>query len=142
MADLRMPRHVTIDASGRLAYDLKLEHTTGGTATCRTRILVDQGKDYQGNEKPPMPFSLQLWGKTAERFCEHAAKGDPIRAWGSLEYEEWQDKDTGARRSKYTINVDGWEALAWDEQAGASERGSTPAPAAAEGAAPEDDIPF
>jgi single-strand DNA-binding protein len=62
-------------------------------------------------DEQPDWFNLKLWGKTAEVAASYVRKGSLIGIVGSLEFETWSDRNTGAERSKPVIRVDRLELL-------------------------------
>ncbi len=56
-------------------------------------------------------FNLELWGKTAEVAANYVTKGKQIAVKGSLKFDTWSDRNTGATRSSPVIQVDRMELL-------------------------------
>jgi len=56
-------------------------------------------------------FDLELWDKTAEVAASYVKKGSLIGIQGSLKIETWNDRNSGASRSKPVIRVDRMELL-------------------------------
>lgn len=56
-------------------------------------------------------FNLELWGKTAEIAGTYVRKGKQIAIRGSLKFDSWNDRTTGAPRSTPVILVDQMEFL-------------------------------
>lgn len=63
------------------------------------------------NSNEPDWFNLELWGKTAEIAGNYVRKGSLIGVKGSLKFETWTDRQTGANRSKPVIRVDQLDLL-------------------------------
>jgi single-strand DNA-binding protein len=56
-------------------------------------------------------FNLEFWGKQAETVEKYVTKGSLIGIKGALKIETWQDKSTGALRSKPVILVERLDLL-------------------------------
>lgn len=48
-----------------------------------------------------MFIDCKVWGRKAEVLAQFVKKGDPLLIDGYLELETWDDKATGAKRSKH-----------------------------------------
>ncbi len=148
MADLRVPEINNVTLAGRLTRDPDLKHTPGGLAICEIGLACTRyfkGKD--GERKEDTLFvEITVFDKQAEFLGDKLRKGRPIYVEGSLNYSQWEDKDTGKKRSKIDVRARRIQMLDWDDQGGGGQRsggasqgysdrgGSEPAP--------EDDIPF
>ena len=49
---------------------------------------------------------LKAWGRTAEVMNQYLAIGRQVAIEGRLTFEEWEDKDTGARRTRLYVTVE------------------------------------
>ncbi|TAG63831.1 MAG: single-stranded DNA-binding protein [Oscillatoriales cyanobacterium] len=56
-------------------------------------------------------FTLEIWGKTAQIAADYVRKGAQIGVTGSLKFDRWQDRSTGANRSMPVIRVDQLDLL-------------------------------
>jgi single-strand DNA-binding protein len=64
-------------------------------------------KDAGGNQKEEVCFvDAVAFGKTAETIAKFFHKGDPILLEGRLTYQTWDDKQSGAKRSKHVITIE------------------------------------
>ena len=50
-------------------------------------------------------IDVEVWGKGAEIAGESGRKGASVLVEGSLELDEWEDRETGAKRSKVKIRA-------------------------------------
>jgi len=50
-------------------------------------------------------IDCEAWGKTAEIVRDYVNKGDKIAIEGELDSAEWEDKNTGKKRSKLYVKV-------------------------------------
>lgn len=63
-----------------------------------------QWKDQNGNRQEDVTFiDVTLWGRTAEIACEYLRKGRPAMIEGRLQLDQWDDRETGAKRSKLKV---------------------------------------
>lgn len=83
-------------------------------------------KDGQQQEET-LFIDLVVWGRQAEVFLEYLAKGRPVHVEGRLQLEKWEDRETGAPRSKHSVTVERFQLMGSrdDSQRGQAER---PAP--------------
>jgi single-strand DNA-binding protein len=72
---------------------------TEGKALASFTLAVPEGKD-----KPPSYFDCTAWGNAVEPL-RYAAKGSEVVVMGKLKQETWDDKATGQKRSKVSIQV-------------------------------------
>lgn len=92
---------------GNLTRDPELKHIPSGTAVCEFSLAVND-KVKRNNEwvDEVSFFDCVTWGRTAEVVCEHLSKGSGLMIEGRLKQQRWEDKDSGAARSKVKINVE------------------------------------
>lgn len=106
---------------GRVGMDPDVKYFESGSVKCRLTLAVNRRS--RNNEQPDW-FNLELWGKTAEVAANYVRKGSLIGVSGSLKFEHWQDRSTGASRSKPVIQVERLDLLGskqdTDQGAGAS----------------------
>lgn len=92
-----------VTIGGRLTRDPELKYV-GKNDTALTSFGMAFGETRQGEEKPAF-IDVKVWGKSAEFVNEHFTKGQECVVIGSLEMEEWTDKQSGAKRSRMTVNA-------------------------------------
>jgi len=99
---------------------------------------------------------VDVFGRTAENVGQYMRKGRPILIEGRLRLDQWDDKQTGQKKSKLGVVADTVQFLGSAPGAGeggapAAPRAPRPAAAAPAPAAPEagdaepphdDDVPF
>lgn len=69
------------------------------TLLAKFSVACDEG---QGEHKKTSYIECKAWSRTAEDL-NGMSKGDPIVVFGRLEQETWDDKATGAKRSKLVV---------------------------------------
>ncbi len=85
---------------GRLTRDVEVSTTKGGKNVGSFSLAVDkatgEGADF---------FDCVAWEKTAELLQQYTSKGSKVHVEGSLQQRSWDDKDSGAKRSKIEVVV-------------------------------------
>jgi single-strand DNA-binding protein len=145
-----MPELNVLLIAGRLTRDPELKHTAAGRAYCRLAIANSRRfKTKEGEQREDTVFlEGTLWDQQAEYAGKNLAKGRPVLIEGSVRQEDWQDRESGQKRSRTCMQINRLTPLDWAEKndGAAPARGATSAPAsAAQPAADpidEDDILF
>lgn len=91
---------------GNLTRDPEVRYTGGGTAVTDISLAVNrQWTDRSSNErKEEVSFiDVTLWGRTAEIAGEYLQKGRPCLIEGRLQLDQWEDRETGKKRSKLKV---------------------------------------
>jgi single-strand DNA-binding protein len=100
--------------TGNLTADPELRALPSGTSVCNMRIACNtrrkNGSTGEWEDKPNY-FNVTVWGKQGENCAQYLAKGRPVAIDGRLDWHEWQDKDTGQKRSAVTIIADSVQFL-------------------------------
>ncbi len=92
---------------GNLTRDPELRHTNSGMAVCEMGLAVSRRFVSNGQEKDEVCFvDIVAWGRQGETCQRYIHKGDPILIEGRLQLDQWQDKQTGASRSKLRVVAD------------------------------------
>jgi single-strand DNA-binding protein len=92
---------------GRVGRDPEVKYFESGKVKCTLTIAVNRIK----RDEPPDWFDLELWDKVAEIAANYVKKGSQIGIKGSLKIETWNDRNSGANRSKPIIRVDKLDLL-------------------------------
>jgi len=142
--------------AGNLTRDPEVRYTPKGTAIAKFGMAINRTwKSESGESKEEVTFvDIDAFGRQAEVISQYCKKGSPLLVEGRLRLDQWDDKQTGQKRSKLGIVVEGFQFLGTGrgDGAGGGSRSSAPSapPSAApspdapepEGPAPEDDVPF
>jgi len=145
---------------GNLTRDPEVRYTPKGTAIAALGLAINRkwtGEDGQAHEEVTF-VDVDLWGRQAEVAQQYLHKGSPIFIEGRLKYDQWDDKQTGQKRSRLKVTGEriqllgaprGGKGEVSDEPPPArpasrpAPRATAPPPADAGEAPPEDDnIPF
>jgi single-strand DNA-binding protein len=141
---------------GNLTRDPELRYTPKGTAIAKVGLAVNRvWTNEAGEKKEEVTFvDVDIFGRTAENVGQYMRKGRPILIEGRLKLDQWDDKQTGQKKSKLgvvaeTVQFLGSPAGSEGGSAPAAPRVQRPAPAApaaepVEGDGPpeSDDVPF
>lgn len=119
----------------RLTRDPELEFTPSNTPVCK--IGLASGRKYKnanGEQKEETLFvDAVIFGKGAEIFSQYMKKGSQVFIEGRLRLEQWDDKQSGQKRSKHSIVVENFQFL--DGKGGAKKQDD-------EGPIVEDEAPY
>src|SRR5262245_6628273 len=144
---------------GNLTRDVELRHTASNLAIAKVGLACNRRwRTPEGEQREETMFiDCEAFGKTAEFVSQYFSKGKSILIEGRLKLDQWEDKETKAKRSKHVVsieNVQFVESKGGGGGGGGDEGGgggnyrpaSRPAPASAPSGGgsgmQEDDIPF
>lgn len=141
---------------GNLTRDPELRYTPKGMAIAKVGLAVNRNWTSESGEKrEEVTFvDVDIFGRTAENVAQYMKKGRPILIEGRLRLDQWDDKQTGQKRSKLGVVGEVVQFLGSPtggaNEGGAPSRAAAPTPAAAatepaEAAEPppeHDDVPF
>ena len=120
-----MPSLNKVILIGRLTRDPELRYTSSGLAVASFSIAVDRRfKDQQTGERKTDFFRCTAWRQKAEFMQQYVQKGRLICVEGSIELNEYTDKE-GQRRMSADVQCDNIETL---DSARDGEGGSQGAP--------------
>lgn len=140
---------------GNLTRDPELRVTPKGTNICQFGLATThKWKDDSGQQREEATFvDIEAWGKQAELIAKYLTKGSPALVQGRLKLDQWEDKQSGQKRSKLKVVLENVQFLGSPRQSGESASSDTAAggipPAAPQRHTPppaqntpDDDIPF
>ena len=127
---------------GNLTRDPEVRYTPNGSAVASFAIAVNR-KYKQGDEtKEEVSYiDIVVFGKQAENCGQYINKGDSVLIDGRLQQRRWDDKDTGAKRSKIEVVAQAVNFMPKRQSSGRGGGESHPEPAP-EMPVDEGDIPF
>lgn len=114
--------------AGNLTRDPELRYTPKGTAIAKFGVAVNRtwtGEDGQKREEVTF-VDIDSFGKQAEVISQYLRKGRSILLEGRLKLDQWDDKQTGQKRSKLGVTLESFSFL----DSGNREGGGGAAPAA------------
>src|ERR1700751_3847057 len=127
-------RHVMnlnkVQLAGRLTRDPEIRHTTSGTAIADISLAVSRCyKTEAGETRDETDFiDVTAFGRSAEIIQKHLHKGNPLFVEGRLKLDQWDDKQTGTKRSKLKVIAESMQFV--------GPRAEAPAPSAQQPGAP------
>jgi len=114
---------------GNLTRDPELRYTPKGTAIAKIGVAVNRvWTNEAGEKKEEVTFvDVDVFGRTAENVGQYMRKGRPILIEGRLRLDQWDDKQTGQKKSKLGVVAETVQFLG--SATGGGEGGAAPAPA-------------
>ena len=90
---------------GNLTKDPDLRYTTSGMPVCAFRLAVNRKyATSAGEDREETCFvDIDVFGKQAESTGRYLAKGRPALIEGRLRTDQWEDKQTGDKRSRLKV---------------------------------------
>ena len=129
--------------AGNLTRDPELKYPQSGKPIGRISLAANRKwKTESGEQKEEVTFvEVDLFGKSAEVVSQYCKKGSNILVEGRLKLDQWDDKQTGQKRSALRIVCENFTFLSSGERAQVRPAASKPS-APGSDPAPDDDIPF
>ncbi len=120
---------------GNLTRDPELRYTPKGTAIAKVGLAVNRvWTNEAGEKKEEVTFvDIDIFGRTAENVGQYMRKGRPMLVEGRLKLDQWDDKQTGQKKSRLGVVA---ETVQFLGSAPSSEGGAPAAPRAARPSAP------
>src|SRR5437899_2610578 len=142
--------------AGNLTRDPELRYTPKGTAIAKFGLAINRTwKNDAGETKEEVTFvDVDAFARQAEVIAQYMKKGRPILIEGRLRLDQWDDKQTGQKRSKLGVVLEGFQfidgGMRTEGVPSSAEPPRRPVPAAAPAPSPEpdgpppteDDVPF
>ena len=142
---------------GNLTRDPQVRYTPSGTAVTDIGLAINRtwfDKTTQQKREDVTFVDVTLWGRQAEVAGEYLSKGRSVLIEGRLQLDQWDDKETGQKRSKLKVVCEnmtfvGGRASESSQSGGENPEAQFSEPNPAESyqesppaAAPNDDVPF
>ena len=146
---------------GNVTRDPELRYTPKGMAIAKLALAVNRvWRNEAGESKEEVTFvDIDAFGKQAETIGQYIKKGSPLFVEGRLRLDQWDDKQTGQKRSRLGVVLENFQFIGAPRGEGgapdAPRRVASTAAAAPSAAAPsapanepdgpppeEDDVPF
>ena len=125
---------------GNLTRDPELRYTPKGTAIAKVGLAVNRiWTNEAGEKKEEVTFvDIDIFGRTAENVGQYMRKGRPILVEGRLRLDQWDDKQTGQKKSRLGVVAETVQFLGSPGEGGGAPaaRPARPAAAAAAPSAP------
>lgn len=91
---------------GNLTRDPQVRYTPSGMAVADIGLAINHSWfDKQTNQRREEAtfVDVTLWGRTAEIAGEYLGKGRQVLIEGRLQLDQWDDRETGQKRSKLKV---------------------------------------
>lgn len=132
-----------VTLAGNLTRDPEMRYTPNGIGVCKFGIASNrQWKTESGEKKEEVTFvDVTCFGKTGEAIAKYLSKGRGIFVQGRLKLDQWEDKQSGQKRSKLEVVAESFQFT--DDKREESGRPEAAAAPTEEQPPPEsDDVPF
>lgn len=108
-----MPNYNKVLLMGRLTRDPEVKYSANGTAITNIGLAVNRNwRNQDGQMQEEVTFvDVTAFGKRGEAVGQYLKKGRPIFVEGHLRLDQWDDKQTGQKRSKLAIIMDAFEFI-------------------------------
>ena len=87
--------------TGRLTADPQTATTSTGVERCKFSVAVPRPKKKDGSETPPVYVDCVAWRQLATFISQWFSKGRPIEIVGSLQIEDYTDREGNKRKQTY-----------------------------------------
>lgn len=104
-----MSGHCILGLLGRLTRDPETRFSASGTAIVKFGLAFDRSVKRDGEwTDEPVFVDVTMFGKRGEAFDRYHSKGSQAFVEGTLAFDKWDDKQTGAPRSKLYMIANTW----------------------------------
>ena len=99
--------------AGNLTRDPELRYTPKGMAICKFGLALNRTWTTEtGEKKEEVTFvDVDAFGRQAEVIAQFMKKGRPFLVEGRLKLEQWDDKQSGQKRSRLGVVLEGFSFL-------------------------------
>ena len=90
---------------GNLTRDPEIRYTPKGTAVTDLGMAVNRVRTGDNGERSEEVtyVDVTLWGRQAELAGQYLGKGRPVFIEGRLQLDQWDDKQSGQKRSRLRV---------------------------------------
>ena len=106
-----MPSFNQVILLGNVTRDPQLKQLPSQTVVAEFGLACNRRyRTADGEEREDTTFvDCTAFGKQAEVISQYCQKGKPIFVQGRLKYDTWEDKQSGAKRSKLSVIVENFQ---------------------------------
>lgn len=99
--------------AGNLTRDPELRYTSSGVAIAKLSIAINRNwRSESGESREETTFvEVDAFRKQAETIGQYLKKGRPILVEGRLKLDQWEDKQSGQKRSKLSVVMENFQFL-------------------------------
>lgn len=120
-----MPALNKVFLIGNLTRDPEVRQTPSGKSLCTFGLAMNRRyTTAQGEERQETCFvDVETWGSWAEACGTYLHKGEPVFVEGRLRYDQWEDRDSGERRSRLLVLAERGQFLGQPGRGGSTPEG-------------------
>lgn len=99
---------------GNLTSDPEVRTTPRGTSLTELRLAVNRisSGPNEGERREEVTYlDVTCWGRQGEIAAQYLSKGRPVFIEGRLQMDQWEDKQTGQKRSRIRIVAENLQML-------------------------------
>lgn len=113
---------------GNLTRDPELRYTPKGAAIAKFGLAVNRKwKSESGESKEEVLFiDVDCFGKQAETVGQYFKKGRTVLVEGRLKLDQWDDKQTGQKRSRIGVVLESFQFVGGGEKGEQKEAAQKP----------------
>src|SRR6202044_496668 len=91
--------------AGNLTRDPELRYTPKGMAIAKIGLAINRTwRNEAGETKEEATFvDVDAFGRQAETLAQYLKKGSPLMVEGRLKLGQWDDKQSGQKRSRLRV---------------------------------------
>lgn len=129
---------ITLTIGGKLTRDPDYSTVGSGTSLCKFSLAVER-RFKSGDEwdKAVSFVDIVCWKDLADKAAQLLTKGSLVVVSGRFDQQSWEDRETGAKRSRFELTaddiavnikyMDSWERTPYAEPAAVGARPGGPA---------------
>ena len=112
---------------GNITRDLEVRYTPNGTAVCDLGMAVNRIRTGDNGERieEVTYVDVTLWGRQAELAGQYLSKGRSVFIEGRLQLDQWDDKQTGQKRSRLRVVGENMQFIGGQGGSGGNQGGSS-----------------
>ena len=112
---------------GNITRDLEVRYTPKGTAVCDLGMAVIRIRTGDNGERieEVTYVDVTLWGRQAELAGQYLSKGRSVFIEGRLQLDQWDDKQTGQKRSRLRVVGENMQFIGGQGGSGGNQGGSS-----------------
>lgn len=98
--------HCTFVGNLTKAPELRFQPTGDKQALCILNVAINRDTRGEGGEKKTKTTyinDIEVWGATGEACAHFLTLGSMVLIEGRMEVDKWQDRKTGAKRSRLKV---------------------------------------
>jgi single-strand DNA-binding protein len=105
---------------GNLTRDPEMVMPESANPICKLGLAVNRRYSTRdGEQREEVTFlDVDAFGRQAETISRYMSKGRPILIEGRLKMDEWEDKNTGQKRSKLKVVCENFQFVGGREEGG------------------------